>query len=171
MQTRQILEGLIRPPYFPVTLTDVPAQIDYADAAAGPTTIKDITIDALNLNHPDGCLAFRLRRGDRRIVYATDHEHGEAATDRALVEFARGADHLIYDSTYEPREYEEMRKGWGHSTWYAAVRTALAAEVKHLILFHHHPDHSDEELDRVRDVAREEFPATDICHEGLEILL
>lgn len=171
MQVREILESLIRPPYFPVTLTDVPARVQYADAAAGHKTIGDITIDALNLNHPDGCLSFRLRRGARCVVYATDHEHGQAATDLALVEFARNADHLIYDATYEPGEYEEMRKGWGHSTWYAAVQTALAANVGNLVLFHHHPDHSDDELDRVQEVAREEFPNTVISHEGLELSL
>jgi len=171
MGTQEVLETLIRPPYFPVTLADVPSQLDYADARATPKRIGDITIDSIELNHPGGCLAYRLRRGDRTIVYATDHEHGIEEKDDALVEFAHGADHLIYDATYEPGEYEEMRKGWGHSTWYAAVRTAVTAGVKNLVLFHHHPDHSDDELDRVRDVAREEFPHTEVSHEGLELLL
>jgi phosphoribosyl 1,2-cyclic phosphodiesterase len=171
MGARQILEQLIRPPYFPVTLAETPSKVDYLDANAGPFKIHDITIDSLPLNHPDGCLAFRLRRGDRCIVYATDHEHGHAATDRALIEFTRGADHLIYDATYQPGEYEELRKGWGHSTWYAAVQTALQSEIKNLILSHHHPDHTDDELDRVLEVARKEFPNTTVSHEGLELPL
>ena len=171
MGTQQILEQLIRPPYFPVTLAETPSKVDYLDANAGPVKIHDITIDSLPLNHPDGCLAFRLRRGDRCIVYATDHEHGHAATDRALIEFTRGADHLIYDATYQPGEYEELRKGWGHSTWYAAVQTALQSEIKNLILSHHHPDHTDDELDRVLEVARKEFPNTTVSHEGLELPL
>jgi phosphoribosyl 1,2-cyclic phosphodiesterase len=171
MGTQQILESLIQPPYFPVTLAKVPSTVNYADAQASSVTIRDITIDTLPLNHPDGCLAFRLRRGERCIVYATDHEHGNPSIDDALIEFARGADHLIYDATYEPGEYEELRKGWGHSTWYAAVQTALAADIKNLILTHHHPDHSDDELDRVLEVAHNEFPNTTISHEGLELPL
>ena len=170
MGVQEILESLIRPPYFPVTLAEVPSKVDYSDAD-GAVMIRDVAIDALALNHPDGCLAFRLRRGDRCIVYATDHEHGDAATDRALIEFARGADHLVYDAMYEPGEYEELRKGWGHSTWYAAVQTALQAGIKNLILSHHHPDHSDDELDRVLEVARKEFSNTTISHEGLELQL
>jgi ribonuclease BN (tRNA processing enzyme) len=172
MDTKTILESLIRPPYFPVTLAETPATIDYVETTPGAKTrLGDITIDTLPLNHPDGCLSFRLARGGRRVVYATDHEHGEAATDRALVEFAQGANHLIYDATYQPGEYEELRKGWGHSTWYAAIQTARDAGVEHLILFHHHPDHTDDELDRVLEVARKEFPNTTIAYEGLKLSL
>ena len=171
MGVQEILESLIRPPYFPVPLARVPSTVDYFDANSEPVTIHDVTIDSSSLNHPDGCLAFRLRHEDRCIVYASDHEHGDAAIDQALIEFARGADHLIYDATYQPGEYEELRKGWGHSTWYAAVQTALAAEVKNLILSHHHPDYTDEELDRVLQVARKEFPNTTVSHEGLELPL
>ena len=115
MDVKQILEGLIRPPYFPVTFADVPSTVEYVIDDGSGIKIGDITVDSLPLNHPQGCLSYRLRRGDRSIIYATDHEHGEEATDRALIEFARGAAHLIYDATYEPAEYEELRRGWGHS--------------------------------------------------------
>ena len=86
-------------------------------------------------------------------------------------EFARDVDYLIYDATYMQSEYEALRRGWGHSTWYAAVQTALAARCRRLVLFHHHPEHADEELSRVLEVARAEFPATEIAHEGLELPL
>ena len=62
-----------------------------------------------------------------------------------------------------------MRRGWGHSTWYAAIPTALDAQVKNLILFHHHPDYSDDELARVIEIAQREFPATIASYEGLEL--
>jgi len=168
---REILEALIRPPYFPVTLADVPSRPEYVSLDGTPRTIRDITVSCLPLNHPDGSLSFRLERGERRIVYATDHEHGNAETDRALIEFSRNADSLIYDATYMQAEYESLRRGWGHSTWYAAVQTAIAANVGQLVLFHHHPEHTDEELERVLAIAREEFPATEIAREGLELPL
>lgn len=166
---QQILETLVSPPYFPVTLAGAPSQISYGTIDGSPILVGDITVQSLPLNHPDGCMAFRLECGDRRIVYATDHEHGVEETDRALLDFAQGVDYLIYDATYQPTEYEELRKGWGHSTWYAAVQTALKAKVGTLVLFHHHPDHSDEDLDAVLRVAREEFPNTVIASEGLEL--
>jgi len=166
---QEILESLVRSPYFPVTLANVPAKLDYVRVDGNPTAIGDITVSSLPLNHPDGCLSYRLEHGDHRIVYATDHEHGDEATDRALIEFSRGADYLIYDATYMRAEYEELRRGWGHSTWYAAVRTALAAGVKTLVLFHHHPEHTDDELEEVLRVARAEMPSTEIAREGMEL--
>jgi ribonuclease BN (tRNA processing enzyme) len=128
-----------------------------------------VTVSSLPLNHPDGSLSYRLEHGDRRIVYATDHEHGDDPTDQALVRFSEEADYLIYDAMYQETEYDELRRGWGHSTWYAAVQTARAARVKTLVLFHHHPEHSDEELDEILRRARDELPSVEIAHEGLEL--
>jgi len=165
----EVLGGLMSPPYFPVNLKDVPARMEYRDGGDAPFQVRDVTVHSLPLNHPNGSLGYRLERGDRRVVYATDHEHGNEAVDEALVEFSRDADYLIYDTTYEESEYEQLRQGWGHSTWYAAVQTALKARVKKLILFHHHPDHTDEELERLVELARKELPATEIAAEGMEL--
>ncbi len=165
----EVLAGLMSPPYFPVTLKDVPARMEYVDGRDTPFQVRDITVHSLALHHPDGSLGYRLDHGGRRVVYATDHEHGDSAVDKALVEFSRGADYLIYDTTYEEAEYEKLRRGWGHSTWYAAVQTALKAGVKKLILFHHHPEHTDEELERLVELARKEMPATEIAAEGMEL--
>lgn len=166
---RQILETLISPPFFPVTLAHVPAKVDYVATNGRSFDFGDVRVSCLPLRHPDGSLSYRLEHGDRRIVFATDHEHGDETTDTALVKFSEDADYLIYDATYLRAEYESLRKGWGHSTWYAAIQTARAARVKTLVLFHHHPEHSDDELDQVLRVAREEMPRTEIAREGLEL--
>jgi phosphoribosyl 1,2-cyclic phosphodiesterase len=168
---REILQSLIAPPYFPVTIASAPSTIDYVSAHGPPKVIGDVTVASMPLNHPDGCLAYRLEHGERRIVYATDHEHGNEATDRGLIDFATEADHLIYDATYMHHEYEQLRRGWGHSTWYAAVQISIAAKVKNLVLFHHHPDHTDDELRQVLEVARREFPAIELAREGAELAL
>ena len=105
------------------------------------------------------------------MVFATDHEHGDPGYDDPLVAFCEGADYLIYDATYEPNEYESLRKGWGHSTWYAGVAVAREAGVKHLVLFHHHPDHTDDELDAILALAKDEFPGTMVAREGTSIPL
>ena len=90
--------------------------------------------------------------------------------DAALTAFCAGADHLIYDATYLPSDYEQHR-GWGHSTWEAAVATARAAGVKNVVLFHHDPDRTDEQLDAMLDEARASFPATSLAREGESIPL
>ena len=166
---KEVLEKLITPPYFPVNLAGVPAMMQYVNTDGLPLSYGDIRVSCLPLRHPNGSLSYRLEHGDRRIVFATDHEHGDEATDKALIRFSEGADYLIYDATYIPGEYESLRRGWGHSTWYAAVRTARAAGVKTLVLFHHHPDHTDQDLEEILRVAREELPATEIAREGMEL--
>lgn len=168
---RDVLQRLVTPPYFPVPLKDVPSRCDYVEVQDEPLTFGDLSIDSLPLNHPNGSRSYRLERGNRRIVFATDHEHGVAATDDALVRFSDQADYLIYDATYVPSEYEMLRRGWGHSTWYEGVRVAKAARVKTLVLFHHHPGHTDEELEGVLRAAREELPNVEIAREGTHLPL
>jgi ribonuclease BN (tRNA processing enzyme) len=164
-----VLRGLVAPPYFPVALTGAPAGVDFHVLNGEPVQVGALTVATLPLRHPDGCTAFRLEHPGGRLVFATDHEHGDEVVDRSLVEFARDAAVLVYDATYEPAEYEEMRRGWGHSTWYAAVQTALAAKVRRLVLFHHHPEHTDDQLDAIQQLARNEFPDTDMAREGMEV--
>jgi phosphoribosyl 1,2-cyclic phosphodiesterase len=166
---RDILQDFMAPPYFPVRLAGVPSKVEYVDTDALPVTVADVEVSCLPLRHPDGSLSYRLRHGGKTIVFATDHEFGDEVTDNSLVHFSEGADHLIYDATYQQLEYESLRRGWGHSTWYAAVRTAQLANVKNLVLFHHHPDHSDKELEAILRVARKDFPATEIAKEGMEL--
>jgi ribonuclease BN (tRNA processing enzyme) len=163
------LKALLAPPYFPVPLAKVPARVEYRGVGRSPLSYGGVSVDFLPLNHPNGSLSFGLTRGGRRIVYATDHEHGDEGMDAALVRFAQGADYLIYDATYVPSEYELLRRGWGHSTWYEGVRVARAARVGTLVLFHHHPDHTDDQLDALLRLAQEELEHVIVASEGLEL--
>jgi ribonuclease BN (tRNA processing enzyme) len=63
-------------------------------------------------------------------------------------DLAADADWLIYDTQFEPDEYAQ-RPHWGHSTPGHAIGIALDARVKHLILFHHDPHRTDEQIDAI----------------------
>ncbi len=167
---RRNLETLIAPPYFPVSFAGVPASVHFKDVDGSSFEVGDVLVDSMPLSHPDGSVAYRLSHGSHRLIFATDHEHGVEAVDKALVEFCREADYLIYDATYLQAEYETLRKGWGHSTWYAAVQVARSAKVKTLVLFHHHPEHTDDQLDEVERVARLELPTALVAREGMELV-
>lgn len=166
-----VLGTIISPPYFPAPLRDVPSRTSFVTLDGSPLELGDIVVTTLPLNHPNGSLCYRLEHEGRRIVHATDHEHGVEATDNALIRFAENAEYLIYDATYVPTEYEMLRRGWGHSTWYQGVRIARAARVKTLVLFHHHPGHTDDQLDALLAVARQELPSVEIAREGMELPL
>lgn len=109
------------------------------------------------VRHPGGALGYRIGAGnDARdaFVYISDNELGDAPGygsppewRDSLVRFARGARLLVHDTMFTEEEYAAHR-GWGHSDYADAVALALDAGVERLVLFHHHPERGDEEIDR-----------------------
>ncbi len=157
-------------PFFPVEFDEVAAQVAVREARAGETlAVGDATVRLARLNHPDPVWGYRIERGGRSVVYATDTEH-YACVDPVLRKLATGADVLIYDAQYTPEEYRGehgmAKVGWGHSTWQAGVELARAAGVKQLILFHHDPRRSDDAVAELEARAQAAFPATIAAREG-----
>ena len=161
----EMLDGLMRPPYFPVDTHVLRSRKQHMMAAGQRFRLWDVEITALSLNHPQGCLGFRFEASTGVFVYASDHEHGNARYDAAVRDLARGADLLVYDAQYTPEEYPS-RRGWGHSTWAEGVSVARDTGARRLMLFHHDPGHSDTFLDGVLAQARSVFPHVDAASEG-----
>jgi ribonuclease BN (tRNA processing enzyme) len=67
---------------------------------------------------------------------------------------------------YTEEEYPRFR-GWGHSTWMQGARLCDAAGASQLIAFHHDPDHSDEDLDRIGHALDKARPGSRVAREGL----
>jgi hypothetical protein len=78
----------------------------------------------------------------------------------------RGADVLIYDSTYSD---EQFVAGRGHSTWQEGMRIADAAGVATFVAFHHDPEHNDAFMDDVACALSEARPGSLVAREGLFI--
>ncbi|MGI9101722.1 MAG: MBL fold metallo-hydrolase [Terriglobales bacterium] len=155
-------------PFFPVDPSVMQATRHLYTIGEETLQVGDAVVKTLFLNHPQGCLGYRIEADGHTIVYATDNEHGSEQHDRNVRELARGADIFIYDTQYTTEEYEAKR-GWGHSTWEVGVDIARETGAKNLILFHHDPDHSDSVLDEVLQAARKELPSTIAAFEGLQL--
>jgi len=89
------------------------------------------------------------------LTYLPDHEPALGVRDFPIspdwtsgYELAAGADLLIHDAQYSAEEYSE-HVGWGHSALQHTFAFAALAEVKQLVLFHHDPAHTDDDLDRL----------------------
>jgi phosphoribosyl 1,2-cyclic phosphodiesterase len=165
------LEEQMSDPYFPVNMTTMQAHRHFSNIENEKIGFKDVMLHTVPLNHPQGCIGFRMESGSNVIVYATDNEPGSPNHDRNIRKLAEGADVFIYDAQYTPFEYANFKKGWGHSTWREAVNIAKEAQVKQLILFHHDPDHSDNFLETIVSEAQRYFPNVLAAWEGLEINL
>lgn len=168
---QRALEEQMADPYFPVNMSEMAAHRQFRNLDEGRTTLDHCTVQSMWLNHPQGCLGFRMESQGKVIVYATDNEPGDPVFDKNVRKLAAGADVLIYDAQYLPEEYAARKQGWGHSHWREAINVVMESGAKELILFHHDPDHSDACIDSVVKQAREHYPKVRAASEGMEIEL
>jgi phosphoribosyl 1,2-cyclic phosphodiesterase len=158
----EILRRQMDPMVFPVPLRALAAAIQVKEITEGEVVLSGLTVRAFRLRHPGTTLGFRLapEAGGRDFAYLTDNELGEGARypvgadwRHRLVEFLGGADTLIHDAMYA-EQIVQARCGWGHSTPRQAVRLAVEAGCRRLILFHHEPEHDDAALDALLEDTR-----------------
>jgi ribonuclease BN (tRNA processing enzyme) len=75
-----------------------------------------------------------------------DFEHIDGMTKDEYVDFCRGASLLMHDAQYTDEEYRSMR-GWGHTRFSSATELSIKAGVQRFGLFHHDPEHTDDDID------------------------
>jgi phosphoribosyl 1,2-cyclic phosphodiesterase len=169
------------PPLFPMQLSDVAARTVFHDVPAEPWTIGSATVTADRVFHPGPTLGYRLEENGSSLAYIPDHEPALGLELDTLSTdwisgfgLARQVDVLVHDSQYSEEEYPS-RVGWGHSSIADAVLFAGIAAARRLVLFHHDPLHTDDELEGLAERAGELWgdagePPT-LAHEGMEIML
>jgi phosphoribosyl 1,2-cyclic phosphodiesterase len=169
---KQVFEAQMALPYFPVDLSAMNAKRKFKEVAGGDAfTVRENKITARWLNHPQGCLGFRIETPAGTVAYATDNEPGDPKLDENLRELAKGADIFINDAQYTPEQLAGTRRGWGHSSWLEGVRVAREVGAKTLVLFHHDPDSTDRMVDSILRQARDEFDSVFAASEGMVISL
>ena len=162
----RVVRDQMSPVVFPVTFEQLDAVIDFRELAEEECQGRGYTVRAMQVRHPGGALGYRFTDGNgdgRALVYISDNELNPAVRYELpagwrndLVRFARGARVLVHDTMYTPEEYAHHR-GWGHSTYEDALELALDAEVETLVLFHHKPERTDDEVDRCVERLRGEI--------------
>jgi phosphoribosyl 1,2-cyclic phosphodiesterase len=169
---KQVFEAQMALPYFPVDMSAMNAKRKFKEVDGGDSfTVGENQITARWLNHPQGCLGFRIETPAGTVAYATDNEPGDAKLDENLRELAAGADIFINDAQFTPEQLATTRKGWGHSSWLEGAKLARQAEAKTLVLFHHDPDSTDRMVDSILRQAREEFDSVFAASEGMVVTL
>jgi len=169
---KQVLEAQLASPYFPVDLSMLSAVREFREITGGEQfDIHGTRVTTRWLNHPQGCLGYRLETPAGSIVYATDNEPGIPEYDETLRQLAAGADVLICDAQCSPEQLATTRKGWGHSSWLECVKLARHTRARNLFLFHHDPDATDKIVDGFLYAARQEFAPTWAAMEGMTVSL
>lgn len=168
---RRVLSGQMAQPLFPVSLEALPATLEFEDLKReGRRRFGGLEVEWTEMCHPSGSTAYRLTHADASVVFSGDAEV-RAGRRAELVELARGADVLIMDAQYFADEYAD-RRGFGHSTPEDALEIARKAEVGRLVLTHHDPGRTDDELDaqlrRLRRIAPD-YLHVENARQGLQL--
>ena len=168
---KEVLCRMMSPPIFPVAFDHLAA---CECLTFRPPEVLElnggIRVETLALNHPNGAVGYRFRSGGKTLVTVTDHEHGDPDYDSAVEDFVRGADVMIYDGMFDDSEYN-AHVGWGHSTWQEGLKLAGRAGVRIPVIFHHHPDRTDSQLDAYAAEAERLHPGAVFARQGAEIRL
>ena len=172
---------LMSPPLFPVHLADVPCRPIYHDVPEDEMQIGSATVMVQNVTHRGSTVGYRIEENGRTFAYIPDHEPAiDADLEKIDPEWvsgfsvAQGADVLFHDSQYTEEEYPDHR-AWGHSSIAHTISFAQMTKVDNLVLFHHDPAHSDEELEKHMKRGKELWGTNNtapvLAREGMEIEL
>ncbi|NTW03565.1 MAG: MBL fold metallo-hydrolase [Oscillochloris sp.] len=187
---RTTIANALSDPLMPITLEDLRADLIFHEIHEGMEFQlgPQVRVCTAQANHPYRALAYRIDAdgaalvfipdtgpfhtvlfGDERIEWTgrptpnTEDELQALATMREqIVNLARGADWLIYDSQFTEAQYARFPH-WGHSTANQAREIAEAAGVRQLLLFHHDPHHTDAQIEAI--LAEQQIT----CSPGLSI--
>jgi phosphoribosyl 1,2-cyclic phosphodiesterase len=171
-----VFDAFIRPPYFPVTCSQLRGDIVFHEVLKEEVTVGSARIMVRPVPHCGPTVGYRVEWAGATVTYISDHQ-APAELDTvadSVLELAEKADLLIHDAQYTRDEFAE-KSHWGHCTIDYAVTVARQAGARRVALFHHDPSHGDDHLDRLVVEARAAVgasgPEVFAAYEGLRLSL
>jgi phosphoribosyl 1,2-cyclic phosphodiesterase len=150
-----VLRRAMSPPHFPIGPEGLRGHWTFEGLAPGVHHLAGFEVLALEIPHKGGrTFGYRVSDGRSSIAYLSDH--GPAALgpgpegwgpyhDSAMA-LASDVDLLVHDAQHTADELPAV-VAFGHSAMDYPVRLGEQAGAKHVLLFHHDPNRTDEELD------------------------
>jgi phosphoribosyl 1,2-cyclic phosphodiesterase len=166
---------------FPVPFEWLRAKFKFVTLGPGHTyEIGGLKVETIHQYHSHDSYGFRFDDGERIVIYSTDSEHrlDDMEQEARFEAFFANADMAICDTMYSLADSVTMKEDWGHSSNLVAVDLCRVAGAKRLVLFHHEPSYSDEDIQRMHsettryeELMREDgAPLEVVCaYDGLEL--
>ncbi|MEX0767027.1 MAG: MBL fold metallo-hydrolase [Microthrixaceae bacterium] len=148
---REAVKSFIQPPYFPVSIEELPGEFRFTEVEDEVLHIGSATVTVASVPHRGPTVGYRIESQGVAIVYISDHQQPSAGSNEVTPEvlaLCADADLLIHDAQFDAEEFLQ-RSDWGHCTVEYAVEVAQQAGVKRLALFHHDPSHDDDRVDEL----------------------
>lgn len=153
----QVLERCFSPPHFPVVPSALGEGWSFASIDEGEHRVEGYDVLAREIPHKGGrSLGYRISHGGASLAYVSDHSPTSwgpgpdglgVRHDNALA-LARGVDVLVHDAQHRAAQFPEV-DFLGHASPEYALELAREAGARTLVLFHHAPDRTDDELDEI----------------------
>jgi phosphoribosyl 1,2-cyclic phosphodiesterase len=178
-----VLERAFSPPHFPVVPAQLGAGWTFEGIDEGPHDLGDFQVLAREIPHKGGrTFGYRVSAADRSLAYLSDHSpssvgagpDGLGERHEAALALADGVDVLIHDAQHRAAEFPGV--GYlGHASAEYAVALGREARARAVVLFHHAPGRSDDDIDAIvrsvqhpdlEVIAAYEGLAMDLAHVG-----
>ena len=144
-----VLSQLMGPPFFPIDPTMLRGTWQRLLLDEGVRVIEGFRVTSAEISHKGGrTFGYRIVADGRSIAYLPDH--APATADGPLLagalRLADGVDVLIHDAQFADHE-RAIADAFGHATIGDAMAFADRSDVGELVLFHHAPDRTDEQVE------------------------
>ena len=174
-----VLRRAMSPPHFPIGPEGLRGAWTFEGLEPGVHQIGGFEVLALEIPHKGGrTFGYRVSDGHAAIAYLSDHgpaslgpgPDGRGPYHDAATALAADVDLLIHDAQHTADELPS-RVHFGHSAADYAVRLGEVAGARSVLLFHHDPTRTDDEVDAmVAGFAHAAVEVTGAC-EGETIAL
>ncbi len=145
----EVLGRAMSPPHFPIGPDGLRGAWTFESAAPGTHQIEGFDVLALEIAHKGGrTFGYRVSDGRSSLAYLPDHATVDPGDDELAANAARlidGVDMMIHDAQFVDDEHA-MALAYGHATIEAAIALATRAGAGELMLFHHGPDRTDDQV-------------------------
>ncbi len=151
VSVRALVEGLFGSSYFPIPASAIADSCTFGHLNEGVWERGGVRVRAMRVRHPSFTVGYRVEVGGRSLAYVPDNELASDAYEMGadwwprFVGFLSGVDVLVHDAMFTEAEYEH-RKGHGHSMIGDVLDLAAEVGTGDLVLFHHAPTRTDDEL-------------------------
>jgi ribonuclease BN (tRNA processing enzyme) len=160
----ELLARAMSPPSFPIEPTGLHGTWTFTAVEPGPLAVPGFEVTCAELAHKGG-RTFGYRVADARgaMAYLPDHGPVQGCSEEAQA-LVRGVDVLLHDGQFVAAE-RAVADDYGHATVDEAIDLAVRGGVGTLVLLHHSPARTDDQLDALAASIRAPIPVI-VAHEG-----
>jgi phosphoribosyl 1,2-cyclic phosphodiesterase len=161
---KELIAQSMQPPSFPITPDGLRGRWSFTSLEPGERRIESYDVAFDEIQHKGGrTFGYRISDGRHAVAYLPDHM-AQGAESPALEKLVSDVDVLIHDAQFlEPER--ALADAYGHSTVQDCVDLAQRYRARGLVLFHHSPQRTDQQLRAIADQFGSNLP-TIVAREG-----